>query len=147
VPKGLLPGRIRQVRQGGGQDAPQAVVRADEVVAGVDASVFLDDQHAPADGGHPAQGGLAPRPSARHFGEKLHLGMTQVMVNPLVKDIAQEVPVGLCGDGVLRQAALRSPAHDGDKLHPPGPHVPERPVDGQGLFGGRGGDRAQKVRL
>ena len=74
-------------------DVAQAIIRIDEVVAGVQVAVVLDDQRLAAGLGEDAQARILAQPRAERHVKKLHKDLADVVAHPFVKDRAEELAV------------------------------------------------------
>ena len=66
--------------------APDSVFRVNEVVAGIDAAVYLNNQGPATCRGHPAESCLSPGPYPGRLCEKLYVKAADVMGSPFVED-------------------------------------------------------------
>ena len=97
TPEGLLLWRVKQLEQGwglvvsfGSTELSQPVARIDEMVAGVDAAICLDDSSVATGGSHGAYAWNGTHPCGQSGVEELYENASHVTAHPLVEDLAEE---------------------------------------------------------
>ena len=93
-----LPGRLHHRPDGGFGDVPEPILRVDEMVAGVEVPVVLDDGVAAAGAVVGAGAGHHAAPVRQGGVEQAHEGPSHVVPHPVVEDVAHELAEAQGGD-------------------------------------------------
>src|ERR1017187_6573395 len=112
---------------------PEAILRVDEVVAGIDIAVMLEHDDIAADLRGHAQRVLHAQERPGRLVEVLNIDPADIAPHPLVEDGAEESPVGLGRDGLRADLALPLAGHQRQELQELDADVPEETIHRCGL--------------